>query len=47
MRKPNRANDAFPNLSPGEREFILTGVTPQEWQQLVVGPPDDEEGDPC
>ena len=23
--------DAFPNLSPAEREFIKTGITPEEW----------------
>jgi len=23
--------DAFPNLSPAEREFILTGITDEEW----------------
>jgi len=23
--------DIFPNLSPPEREFIKTGVTPDEW----------------
>jgi hypothetical protein len=22
---------AFPNLSPDEREFFKTGITPQEW----------------
>ena len=24
---------AFPKLSPDEREFILTGVTPKEWKE--------------
>jgi len=23
--------DAFPNLSPAERKFIKTGITPEEW----------------
>jgi len=23
--------DTFPNLSPAEREFIKTGITPEEW----------------
>ena len=23
--------DAFPNLTPDEREFIKTGITPDEW----------------
>lgn len=25
--------NAMPNLSAGEREFIKTGVTPQEWSE--------------
>jgi hypothetical protein len=25
--------DAFPNLSPAEREFIKTGITPEEWHE--------------
>lgn len=24
---------AFPNLSPGEREFIKTGITDEEWNE--------------
>jgi hypothetical protein len=24
----------FPNLTQGEREFILTGITPTEWEQM-------------
>jgi hypothetical protein len=23
--------NVFPQLSPGEREFIKTGITPEEW----------------
>ena len=26
--------DIFPNLPREEREFIKTGITPQEWEQL-------------
>lgn len=26
--------DAMPNLSAGEREFIKTGVTDEEWDEL-------------
>ena len=26
--------DAFPNLSADEREFIKTGITPKEWDGL-------------
>ena len=25
------AQDAFPNLDDDEREFIMTGITPEEW----------------
>lgn len=25
---------AFPNLSPDEREFLLNGTTPEEWDTL-------------
>ena len=27
--------DAFPNLTPDEREFILTGLLPSEWEELL------------
>ena len=26
--------DAFPMLSPEEREFIKTGITPEEWDAM-------------
>jgi len=26
--------DAMPNLTPAEREFIKTGVTPDEWDDI-------------
>jgi hypothetical protein len=29
--------DAFPNLSAGEREFIMTGITPTEWDEVFGG----------
>ena len=32
--------DAFPMLSADEREFIKTGITPQEWDSMFG---DDEE----
>lgn len=25
---------AMPNLTPDEREFIMTGITPEEWAEL-------------
>lgn len=27
---------AFPNLSPNDREFIMTGITPEEWSNLFT-----------
>ena len=29
--------DAFPQLSPGDREFIKTGITNEEWESLFGG----------
>lgn len=29
--------DAFPNLTPDEREFIKTGITPEEWDAAFGG----------
>jgi len=26
--------DCFPNLSADEREFIKTGITPEEWEEV-------------
>jgi hypothetical protein len=31
---------AFPNLTPNEREFLMTGVTPEEWETVITS---DEE----
>lgn len=33
--------NAMPNISPEEREFIMTGITPKEWDEMV----DSGEGD--
>ena len=33
--------DAFPHLSPGDREFILSGITEEEWNEAF--PPETEE----
>lgn len=30
-----KAKDAFPELSPAQREFIMTGTTPEEWNALA------------
>jgi hypothetical protein len=28
--------NAFPNLSPDDREFIKTGITSEEWNELFA-----------
>lgn len=32
--------NAFPDLSPEDREFIKTGITPEEWDDML-GPEED------
>lgn len=32
--KPERIQDVFPELTDDEREFIKTGITPEEWETL-------------
>lgn len=27
--------DVFPQLSPGEREFLISGITPEEWEEYL------------
>ena len=29
--------DAFPQLNDEQREFILTGITPKEWDSMIAG----------
>lgn len=36
--------DAFPNLTPSQREFILSGITPEEWD-AAFGDNDDDDDD--
>ena len=31
------AQEAFSNLSDNEREFIMTGITPEEWDNVFGG----------
>jgi len=33
----------FPNLSAGEREFLISGITPEEWNK-TFGEEDDDDG---
>jgi hypothetical protein len=37
--------DAMPNLSADEREFIKTGVTPSEWSEFF-GEEEEDDGQP-
>ena len=34
--------DVFRHLPPPEREFIKSGITPEEWQTFVAVPEPDE-----
>ena len=36
--------DAFPQLSDDEREFLITGITPEEWEKYM-GSDEDESMD--
>ena len=36
--------DAFPNLDIGQREFLISGITPQEWNE-TFGEEEGEEED--
>jgi len=33
MNGAGHIQDLFPDLSPAEREFIRTGITPEEWKE--------------
>lgn len=35
--------NAMPNLTDDQREFILNGITPDEWDELVGEEPDDDD----
>lgn len=37
--------DAFPHLTAGEREFIMTGITDEEWDDLFSDTEDEFEED--
>lgn len=29
--------DAMPNISPDDREFLISGMVPSEWDEIVSG----------
>ena len=33
-REGTAIQDAMPHLTPDEREFIKTGITPKEWEEM-------------
>ena len=35
---------AMPHISADEREFIMTGITPQEWEDAFGGSDDEDDG---
>lgn len=35
--------DAMPNVSAEEREFMMTGITPEEWDEYISDPYEEEE----
>jgi hypothetical protein len=37
FKRPPLIQDAFPHLSPDDREFLLTGITPEEWNTHIKG----------
>ena len=37
---PGLIQDLLPQLSPEQREFLLTGYTPEDWE--ILFPPEDE-----
>lgn len=41
LRSGELVQRAFPQLSREDREFLLTGSTPEEWNEAF--PPEDEE----
>lgn len=34
--------NALPHLTPAQREFIMTGITEEEWEQHLGDPDSDE-----
>lgn len=41
-RHGKHIQDAFPNMSAGDREFLMSGYSPEGWQQIFGKEEDDE-----
>ncbi len=37
-----KVQDCFPHLSADQREFILTGITPVEWEEMFADIPEED-----
>ena len=44
-REGKLIQEAFPQLGKDEREILMTGYTPAEWEALPWGDDDEEEDD--
>ena len=42
-RKIEHLQDVFPNLPASHREFIKTGITPKEWDEIFNDANDDKD----
>lgn len=42
QRKEGAIQDLFPDLSPDQREFMLSGMTPEIWAETFPPEEDDE-----
>lgn len=40
-REGEHIQDVFPHLRPDQREFLISGVTAEEWEQAF--PPEDDD----
>jgi hypothetical protein len=43
---PTLIQDAFPHLSADQREFMMTGITPEEWNEAFGDDDSVEQGRP-
>jgi hypothetical protein len=42
FRNGKLVQEAMPHLSPADREFIISGVTQDEWDKFIAGAEDDD-----
>lgn len=44
--RKKHVQDIFPNLDAGKREFIMTGIMPESWDELWEDEDQENEGTP-